>query len=173
MRSPEDTRLERGQLASAISNALLEVARSYTGRGHPTHARTTIDDNLIVCVLDAPLTEGEKTLVGGGETRAVIDMRRAIQSAMSDEVVGIIEELTQRAVAAFMSSNHLDPDLAVETFVLEPLGTSAGDGPDGSERPRSPKHRQAGDHTGPRGGRDGRTASWSQSRVGMRPEEGP
>jgi hypothetical protein len=29
-------------------------------------------------------------------------------------------------VVAFMSNNHIDPDLAVEVFILEPL---AGDGP--------------------------------------------
>jgi uncharacterized protein YbcI len=32
-----------------------------------------------------------------------------------------IEELTGRKVIGFMSDNHLDPDLAVEVFVLEPL----------------------------------------------------
>jgi hypothetical protein len=28
--------------------------------------------------------------------------------------------MTERKVIAFMSSNHIDPDLAVEVFVLEP-----------------------------------------------------
>ena len=32
-----------------------------------------------------------------------------------------IEELTGRKVIGFMSDNHIDPDLAVEVFVLEPL----------------------------------------------------
>jgi uncharacterized protein YbcI len=36
-----------------------------------------------------------------------------------------IEELTGRKVIGFMSDNHLDPDLAVEVFVLEPLPPAA------------------------------------------------
>jgi uncharacterized protein YbcI len=32
-----------------------------------------------------------------------------------------IERLTGRKVIGFMSDNHIDPDLAVEVFVLEPL----------------------------------------------------
>ena len=31
-----------------------------------------------------------------------------------------IEALTGRKVVGFMSDNHVDPDLAVEVFVLEP-----------------------------------------------------
>jgi uncharacterized protein YbcI len=32
-----------------------------------------------------------------------------------------IEELTGRKVVGFMSDSHIDPDLAVEVFVLEHL----------------------------------------------------
>src|SRR5436305_9096895 len=32
-----------------------------------------------------------------------------------------IEELTGRKVVGFMSDHHIDPDLAVEVFVLQPL----------------------------------------------------
>ena len=36
-----------------------------------------------------------------------------------------IEQLTGRKVIGFMSDNHIDPDLAVEVFVLEPLPPAA------------------------------------------------
>jgi hypothetical protein len=39
---------------------------------------------------------------------------------MQERFVNTIEELTGRKVAAFMSANRQDPDLAVELFVLEP-----------------------------------------------------
>ena len=120
MRSPADIRLDRGALASAISTAVVGIVRDHTGRG-PTQARTTIDDDLIVCVLGDVLTKGERTLVQRGETRAVLDMRRSFQSAMRDDAILEIEALTGRTVRAFMSENHIDPDLSVETFVLEPL----------------------------------------------------
>ena len=38
---------------------------------------------------------------------------------MAREAIGVIEELSGRRVAAFMSDNHIEPDLAVEIFVLQ------------------------------------------------------
>jgi uncharacterized protein YbcI len=40
---------------------------------------------------------------------------------MEEDISREIEELTGRKVIGFMSDNHIDPDLAVEVFVLEPL----------------------------------------------------
>jgi uncharacterized protein YbcI len=37
-----------------------------------------------------------------------------------------IAELTGRKVVGFMSDNHIDPDIAVEVFILEPLGADTG-----------------------------------------------
>jgi uncharacterized protein YbcI len=39
---------------------------------------------------------------------------------MRDDLVAIVERQLGRTVVAFMSQNHIDPDLAVEVFVLEP-----------------------------------------------------
>jgi uncharacterized protein YbcI len=44
---------------------------------------------------------------------------------MREEAIAKIEELTGRKVMAFMSANHIDPDLAAELFVLEPDGQEA------------------------------------------------
>ena len=108
-----------GRLASAISNAMVHLLHEYTGRG-PTRARTTIGDDLIVCVLADTLTNSERKLVDAGEERLVLDQRSAIQRLMSGEAITMIETLMGRSVTAFMSNNHIDPDLAVETFVLAP-----------------------------------------------------
>ncbi len=48
-------------------------------------------------------------------------MRRSFQLAMQDEFRRVVEEATGRTVIAYTSSIHVDPDLAVEVFVLEPL----------------------------------------------------
>jgi hypothetical protein len=37
-----------------------------------------------------------------------------------EDAIASVEELTGRTVTAFMSANHIDPDLAAELFVLEP-----------------------------------------------------
>jgi uncharacterized protein YbcI len=45
---------------------------------------------------------------------------------MSKEAVAHVEEITGRKVLAFLSDNHIDPDVAVESFVLEPEGGGGG-----------------------------------------------
>jgi hypothetical protein len=39
---------------------------------------------------------------------------------VSADCIAVVEDLTGRTVIAFMSANHIDPDLAAETFVLAP-----------------------------------------------------
>ena len=130
MTSPE--RIEGGGLgarSAAISNAMVRLLHEYTGRG-PTRARTTIGDDLIVCVLADTLTRSERKLVDGGEERLVLEERATLQRLMRDEAISAVEGLSGRTVAAFMSNNHIDPDMAVETFVLVPRATEAPPEPD-------------------------------------------
>jgi uncharacterized protein YbcI len=47
-------------------------------------------------------------------------MRKAYQDTMRDDLVTGVEEITGRTVIAFLSDNHIDPDIAIESFVLEP-----------------------------------------------------
>jgi hypothetical protein len=46
---------------------------------------------------------------------------------MEEEFRRIVEDATGRNVIAYMSSIHVDPDLAVEIFVLEPRGIEPGE----------------------------------------------
>lgn len=108
-----------GELAAAISKTVVGALSRTTGRG-PTKAKTTIGENAIFVVLQDTLTVGERSLAGAGESTAVLDLRRRWQNVMKAEISREIEELTGRKVTGFMSDNHIDPDLAVEVFVLEP-----------------------------------------------------
>lgn len=119
-----------GELAAAISNAVVGALTRTTGRG-PTKAKTTLGDNGVFVVLQDSLTRGERVLADAGEGQAVLDLRRRWQRIMQVDVSGEIERLTGRRVIGFMSDNHIDPDLAVEVFVLEPVDT-------GSPREASP-----------------------------------
>ena len=112
--------LRSGQLALAISNAVVQEIAGTTGRG-PTHAKTTVGDNGVFVVLQDTLTRGERTLVAAGESEAVLDLRRRWQRVMRDSCSRKVEQLTGRKVVGFMSDNHIDPDIAVEVFVLEPV----------------------------------------------------
>ena len=39
---------------------------------------------------------------------------------MRDDLVKVVEDALDRKVIAFMSNNHIDPDMGVEVFILEP-----------------------------------------------------
>ncbi len=103
--------------AAAISKMAVRLLSEYTGRG-PTKARTYINDDLVTVVLRDTLTKGERSLVADGLTDTVIATRKAFQGTMRNALVGGVEEIGRR-VAAFLSDNHIDPDVGIEVFVLE------------------------------------------------------
>lgn len=118
MSSTEIDRSPRGEQSAAISNLVVRLTSEYTGRG-PTKARTHIDDDLITVILRDTLTKGERTLVRDGKEEAVRRTRFAFQQTMREELVAGIEQISGRTVLAFMSANHVDPDMAAEIFVLD------------------------------------------------------
>ena len=120
MTSQDSRELESGPRAAAISNAMVQLLHEYTGRG-PTQARTTMDGDLIVCLLADTLTKSERKLVDAGEARVVLEERSAVQRLMREEAIAMVERVSGRTVTAFISNNHIDPDLAIEAFVLAPL----------------------------------------------------
>lgn len=65
------------------------------------------------------LTKGERSLVRDGLADMVLATRKAYQGTMRADLVAAVEEITGRTVSAFLSDNHIDPDLAVEMFVME------------------------------------------------------
>jgi uncharacterized protein YbcI len=106
-------------MAAAISNAIVRLLSDYTGRG-PTKARTYINEDLISVVLQDTLTKGERSLVSNGETALVLANRKAYQNSMGLDLVASVEEISGRKVIAFLSDNHIEPDYAIESFVLAP-----------------------------------------------------
>ena len=103
----------------AISNLVVRLLSEYTGRG-PTKARTLFTDDLITVVVQNLLTKGERSLVRDGKADLVLQTRRAYQLTMREDFTAGIEEITGREVIAFLSANHIDPDIAIESFVLAP-----------------------------------------------------
>jgi uncharacterized protein YbcI len=109
-----------GGTSSAISTAVVHVLREYTGRG-PTKAKTFINQDMVTVVLQDVLTKGEHSLVNDGLAGDVLHTRQLYQQTMREALVHTVEEHTERHVVAFLSANHIDPDMAVETFILAPL----------------------------------------------------
>jgi uncharacterized protein YbcI len=117
-----------GPSGLAIANHVVQLLSEYTGRG-PTKARTTFSHDLVTVVVQDLLAKGERSLVRDGKADLVLDLRRAYQQTMRHELVAGVEEITGRRVIAFLSANHIDPDVAIESFVLAPQ--------DGEPQPRA------------------------------------
>jgi uncharacterized protein YbcI len=116
----ETEHVHDGGATAAISTSVVHLLREYTGRG-PTKAKTYINQDMVTVVLQDLLTKGERSLVTDGQHDAVLTTRHLYQQTMREDLVQTIERLTGRSVIAFMSANHIDPDMAVETFVLAPV----------------------------------------------------
>jgi uncharacterized protein YbcI len=128
-----ERRSQSGSVSAAISNASVRLLSDFTGRG-PTKAKTTINRDSVLIVFGNVLTKAERTLVENGDREAVLQMRKRFQHAMGSDLVEIVESHTGRAVVAFMSDNHIDPDLAAEIFILAPLPADEVDDGDDPER---------------------------------------
>lgn len=115
----EAARPAGGQLHAAISKATIRVLTEYTGRG-PTRARTILNGDWVFVTIEDALTKGERKLAELGRTDFVMNSRRTFQAAMRDELTHEVEQITGRRVLAFLSDNHLDPDLGLEAMLLEP-----------------------------------------------------
>ena len=105
-----------------INNGAVRVVREYTGRG-PTKARSVIDENSVTILLADTLTPGERRLAESGKADTVLKTRHDFQLVMRDDLVKVVEDALDRKVIAFMSDNHIDPDYAVEVFVLDPVSS--------------------------------------------------
>jgi uncharacterized protein YbcI len=121
----------RGETLAQISTGLVQLHSRYYGKG-PTKAKTHQLNDLVVSILRGGFTRVERTLLDAGQVESVYQMRRSFQQAMEGEFRRVVEEATGRKVIAYMSAINVDPDLAVELFVLEPLegGDPASDVPD-------------------------------------------
>jgi uncharacterized protein YbcI len=114
----EGQSLSGGELLSAISTRIVGLLREHYGRG-PMKAKTYVLDDLVVCVMRNGFIPIEETMMQSGKQDQVLEMRRDFQKMMGLRYKEIVEELTGRKVAAFLSQAHIEPDLTLEIFLLE------------------------------------------------------
>ena len=107
----------RGQLAAAISNAIVGIHSKHYGKG-PTKAKTYLIDDMVVCVMQDVFTTVERTLIENSKGDLVREVRTAFQQTLRPEFIEAIERITGRETRAFVSQIDCDADLAVEFFLL-------------------------------------------------------
>lgn len=124
-----DTPLTGGHLLAAISTTIVGIMRDRYGRG-PMKAKTyTLDDIVVVVMRGSGFTPLEQTIMDAGKPDRVISMREEFQRVMSGRYKSTIEMLTGRTVLAVLSQAHVEPDVTIETFLLDaPLDGLGVDG---------------------------------------------
>ena len=113
----------RGQLAAAISNAIVGIHSKHYGKG-PTKAKTYLIDDTIVCVMQDVFTTVERTLIDNGKGELVRDVRTTFQYALRHEFLEAVHEIVGRRPRAFMSQIDCDADMAIEFFLLDNGGVT-------------------------------------------------
>jgi uncharacterized protein YbcI len=76
--------------------------------------------DYVICFLEDIYTPLERTLIDAGRFDTVQQTHNAFQAVMRDKFTHAVEQLVRRKVVGFLSQVHINPDLAVETFILEP-----------------------------------------------------
>lgn len=116
---PEPFIPDRGSARSAIANAVVRLHAEHFGRG-PTRARAHVAEDFVLVVLEDVFTTAERTLVGAGRGEQVVATREAFADVMRERFCAAVEAACGRRVRAYFSQTHVDPEMAVELFVLEP-----------------------------------------------------
>jgi uncharacterized protein YbcI len=110
---------DRGSARSAIANAVVRLHAEHFGRG-PTRARAHVAEDFVLVVLEDVFTTAERTLIAAGRGDQVVATRGAFADVMRDRFCAAVEVACGRRVRAYFSQAHLEPEMAVELFVLEP-----------------------------------------------------
>ena len=108
----------RPGLLADISNAMVGLKKEFYGKG-PTKAKTYINDNYVLCVLQGGLTRNEETLIAAGQEMLVREYRLRFQEAMADATTEAVERLSGCNVLGYHSQIVFNPEYAFEIFVLD------------------------------------------------------
>ena len=110
-------------MRAALSNALVALMKEHYGKG-PTAAKSFINDEYVLTVLEGGLTRNEETMLAAGEAALVREYRLGFQQVIRDEMCGAVERVTGRRVLDYHSQIVFDPPRSFEIFVLDaPLPT--------------------------------------------------
>jgi uncharacterized protein YbcI len=112
--------LRGDELLFAVTEAMVVLHQRYYHRT-PVRAKTQmLGDDLLACVLGGVYTDVEKTMIELQRSTVVQETRSAFQNAMQRKFIDQVEQLSGRDVLAFISNQHVGPDMEIELFMLAP-----------------------------------------------------
>lgn len=107
----------RGALVSQLSREIVQLHARLYGRG-PTKARSYLQGDYAVCILEEVFTTAERTLIMAGSGDHVSETRKKFQDAVREEFVEVVERITGRKVRVFLSQVDIEANLALEFFIF-------------------------------------------------------
>jgi anti-anti-sigma factor len=107
----------RGQLASEIADGLVKLWRERSGTG-PRRARAHVTDSHVTCLFEGTLTPAERTLAARGRSDLVRAQREELRASLQSDAIVLVEQVTGRRVVAALGDCLVEPDHAVQVFVL-------------------------------------------------------
>ena len=113
-----DPPLDGEPLLDAIADAMADLHQRYYHRPPASSKAAMMGEDLLACVLGGVYTDVEKTLIEVQRGMIVTSNRSAFQAAMEDRFIAVVESLSGRRVAHFISTHHVGPDLEIELFFL-------------------------------------------------------
>ena len=115
-----DPPLSGSELLAGVTAAMVSLHERYYHRT-PVRAKTLmLGEDLLVCVLGGVYTDVEKTMIELQRSTVVQETRSAFQTAMQRRFIDKVERLSGRDVLAFISNQHVGPDMEIEVFMLAP-----------------------------------------------------
>ncbi|MHB8532728.1 MAG: Na-translocating system protein MpsC family protein [Solirubrobacteraceae bacterium] len=108
------------EVLDSVTEAMVSLHERYHHRTPITGKTQFLGDDLLVCVLGGVYTDVEKTMIELQRSTLVQETRSAFQTAMERRFIDRVEDLVGRRVLAFISNQHVGPDLEIEIFLLAP-----------------------------------------------------
>jgi uncharacterized protein YbcI len=106
-------------LLAAVTAAMVALHERYRHRAPVTAKTLMLGGDLLACVLGGVYTDVEKTMIELQRNTTVRETRSAFQTAMQHKFIAAVERLSGRDVLAFISSQHVGPDVEIELFMLK------------------------------------------------------
>lgn len=97
---------------------MISLHERYHHRKPVTAKTMMLGEDLLACVLGGVYTEVEMTMIELQRSTVVQETRSAFQNAMQQKFIEKVELLSGRDVLAFISNQHIGPDIEIELFML-------------------------------------------------------
>ena len=104
----------------AITDEMVALHERYHHRKPVTAKTLLLGDDLLACVMGGVYTDVEQTMIELQRTTIVQETRSIFQEAMQHRFISVVERTCGRKVLAFISNQHVGPDMEIELFILTP-----------------------------------------------------